>query len=198
MRYINLTSRKTLFIAKAIVLIVILIVLLGILWKFADARVVTRFTASPTPEATTEAAANINDRHELPECFLGRCPEYFSMEVDGNPNTYESVVVIPIGMTKAAGKVWIIGEGKVIFETAALAQINIKENESGNGFTISYLKDWSDFKNLVFANAEYRYQDGKFVLVGGEEPQINSYNGEVCDNYTEITKFGLPFLRVAW
>ncbi len=169
MRYSNFISRKTLYTSLAINLILILALIVGILWKFAGERIVDQSVKQNASEVTTEAVESINDRRELLECFLGRCPEYISMEVDGNPDSWESVVIIPIGMTKGAGKVWIIREGKVIFETAALAQIGIKENESGNGFTISYWKDWADLKNPVVASAEYKYQDEKFVLVGGEE-----------------------------
>ena len=169
MSYSIFISRKTLYTSLAINLILILALIVGILWKFAEERIVDQSAKPYAPEVTTEAVENINDRRELPECFLGRCPQYFSMEVDGDPNTFESIVVIPISMTKGAGKVWIIREGKVIFETAALAQIGIKENEGGNGFTISYWKDWSDIKNPVVASAEYKYQDEKFVLVGGEQ-----------------------------
>lgn len=130
----------------------------------------------------------IKSNPKLPECSLGRCPEYFIMEVDGNPDSTESVAIIPIGMTKGAGKVWIIRDGEVIYETSALAQIRVKENDTGNGFTLSYWKEWTNLDSPTIATVEYTYENGAFK----EKNEV-----EVCDNYQDIEQFEKP-IPVTW
>src|SRR3989344_5113420 len=88
-----------------------------------------------TPQETPKTA-----ELKLPECAYGKCPIYFSMDVDGD-HLSESVVVIPTAMTQGAGKVWIIDEGKVIFDSGEMAGIWVEEIEGGNGFILSYMSD---------------------------------------------------------
>lgn len=74
---------------------------------------------------------------ELPECFLGHCPVYKTFDVDGDQLS-ESLVIIPTTMNHAAGKLWIIKDGKVIFGSGHHAQIGVEPVEDGNGFILSY------------------------------------------------------------
>lgn len=101
-------------------------------------------------------------QQELAECFAGRCPEYFSMDVDGD-GLAESVVVIPTAMTQGAGKVRIIDEGKIVFETPEMMRVWVKQSskdaEVGNKFTLLYAKK-ANSNDLTEIN--YVYQDGQF------------------------------------
>ena len=100
------------------------------------------------------------DQQKLPECDVGRCPQFFSMDVDkdGLP---ETAAIIPVGMTKGAGKLWIIKNGKLIFDTSVLAEIWIKEVSDGNGFILSYAPDTTYPEKTK--EIRYFYKDGKFV-----------------------------------
>jgi hypothetical protein len=101
-------------------------------------------------------------KQELPKCFLGRCPEYFSMDVDGD-DLAESLVIIPTAMTQGAGKLWVIDEGKVIFETNEMMRIWVKQSpedaEAGNRFTLLYAKE---VNSNDLTEVKYVYQDGQF------------------------------------
>lgn len=101
-------------------------------------------------------------KQELPKCFLGRCPQYFSMDVDGDMLA-ESVVVIPTAMTKGAGKVWIIDNDKVIFDSGEMMRIGIiqtkKQIEKGNGFTLLY---GTELNSTKVNEKEFIYQNGQF------------------------------------
>lgn len=117
---------------------------------------------------------------KLPECFAGRCPIYMSIDVDGDNSSSESVVIIPDEiMTKGVGQVWVIKEGKIIFESQVLPGIGVKGNGQGNGF-ILYWKDWTNPASVVEATAEYTYENGTFKEKNDEQ---------ACDNYTEIKQF---------
>lgn len=101
-------------------------------------------------------------KQEIPECFLGRCPEYFSMDVDGD-DLPESLVIIPTAMTQGAGKLWVIDEGEVIFETYEMMGIGVEQSpedaEAGNRFTLFYAEEINS-NDLTEVN--YVYQDGQF------------------------------------
>lgn len=101
----------------------------------------------------------------IPECYAGRCPQYFSMDVDGDNSSSESVVVVPTAMTQGAGKVIVIKKGKVIFESPELMRINAiqtkKQLESGSGFTILYGKE---VNSNVGSEISYKYQNGKVTI----------------------------------
>ena len=110
--------------------------------------------------------------YELLECDLGRCPEITSTEVDGSYETRETLVYVPIGMTKGAGRFLIIQNGKLLFDTPAFANLDIEIPESGddpnNGFTLTWWKSWEDLKNPVQGEAEFEYQDGGLKQVNGD------------------------------
>lgn len=99
---------------------------------------------------------------KLPECFLGRCPEYFSMDVDGD-DLSESLVIIPVAMTQGAGKLWVIDEGKVVFESEEKMRIGVKQSpeevEVGNGFTLLYAEE---VNSNDLTEVKYVYEDGQF------------------------------------
>jgi len=99
---------------------------------------------------------------KLPECFLGRCPEYFSMDVDGD-DLSESLVIIPTAMTQGAGKLWVIDEGKVVFESDERMGIGVKQSpeevEAGNGFTLLYAEG---INSNDLTEVKYVYKDGQF------------------------------------
>ena len=98
---------------------------------------------------------------KLPECFLGRCPEYFSMDVDGD-DLSESLVIIPTVMTQGAGKLWVIDEGRVIFESDEKMRIWVKQSpeevEVGNGFTLLYAEE---VNSSDLTEVKYVYEDGQ-------------------------------------
>ena len=94
------------------------------------------FSKNTAVNAPMQEPTNI--KQELPKCLLGRCPQYFSMDVDGD-TLAESAVIIPTAMTQGAGKVWVIDNDKVIFDSGEMMRIEIiqtkKQIEEGNGFT---------------------------------------------------------------
>ncbi len=101
---------------------------------------------------------------EVPECYLGLCPRYYSMEVDGD-GISESVVVVPTRMTKGAGKVLVIDEGKIVFESEELSHIGVVEtgedNPKGNKLPITYSNSGNS-EDLM--KKVYIYQDGVYQL----------------------------------
>jgi len=102
---------------------------------------------------------------ELPECFSGQCPSYYSMNVDGESNQ-ESAVIIPTAMSQGLGKVWIIDEGKLIFDSGEKMRIGItqtnEQKDLGTGFILRYA---TEFNSNEGVSEEYLYQDGHFVIV---------------------------------
>lgn len=88
----------------------------------------------------------------MPECFMGRCPEYVSMDVDGD-DLSESIVIIPTAMTQGAGKVWIIDEGRVVFESEEMMRIDVtqtrEQQEQGNGFTLRYGTEVNSTESII-------------------------------------------------
>jgi len=107
----------------------------------------------------------IDTPRKLPECYAGRCPEYFSMDVDGD-DLSESLAIIPTAMTQGAGKLWIIDNGKVIFETPEIMRIGVRQSpeeaEAGNRFSLFHAKEVNS-NNLT--EIKYLYQDGQFKVV---------------------------------
>ena len=108
-----------------------------------------------------------NVKREIPECYLGKCPQYFSMDVDGD-SLSESSVVVPLTMTKGYGKVLIIDEGKIVFDSRGMINVWItqteKQIESGNGFTLTY---GAELDSNETSETKYVYKDGLF------EPEVN-------------------------
>ena len=107
-----------------------------------------------------------NIKQELPKCLLGRCPQYFSMDVDGD-TLAESAVIIPTAMTQGAGKVWVIDNDKVIFDSGEMMRIEIiqtkKQIEEGNGFTLLYGMKVNSTKG---SEKKFIYKDGQFRTEG--------------------------------
>ena len=108
------------------------------------------------------------DKVEIPECKFGMCPGYDQVEVDGNIETVETLLYIPVAMTKGAAKFWIIQDGKITYQSPGLAQLGVEEKESGNGFVISYWSDYSDLLNPIRSEANFEYRDGAYVQVSGD------------------------------
>jgi len=101
--------------------------------------------------------------NKIPECFAGRCPQYFEMTVDKDWGSSASVVIIPTAMTQGAGKVMIIKKGKVILETPEMPGIGIDNVDDGDGFILHYSSPRDENLNNVQYSVRYRYRDGKFV-----------------------------------
>lgn len=103
-------------------------------------------------------------KQELPECVAFRCPVYQTMEVNGDM-IEESVVIIPTAMTQGAGKIWIIKEGKVIFDSGEKMQIDIKQTqkqkEEGKGFILKYSNQVNEQDG---SETEFSYKNGQFIL----------------------------------
>lgn len=107
------------------------------------------------------------------ECVAWRCPASSSIEVDGNYETYETLVYIPISLTKGAGRFVILRKREVIFETPALAALDIqipedKEDQVNDTFTLTYWESWENLENPVKSEAVFRFQDGRFQQISGD------------------------------
>jgi len=104
------------------------------------------------------------EEKEIPKCYLGRCPEYQSVDVD-NDSEAESVVIIPTAMTKGAGMLWIIeNDNTVVFKSKEYAGIDFENTEKG--FNLKYMSNWDDLANPEYSEIRYEYKDSKFEEVG--------------------------------
>lgn len=121
-------------------------------------------TSNLNTDLPEEQALITVEKQKIPECVVGRCPTYFSMDVDNDNKTSESVVVIPTHMTQGAGKVLIIKDGEIIFETQVMPGIWVESVNDGNGFILIYkirdrIGDSSSDREI---RVRYRYRDGQF------------------------------------
>jgi hypothetical protein len=98
---------------------------------------------------------------EIPQCYAGRCPVYYSFTVDNDPQADESEVIVPEAMTQGTGKLMIIKKGKIIFESLSMMQISVRPNEYGDGFVIDYADKVN--QSLQDQELKYRFVNGKFV-----------------------------------
>lgn len=119
-----------------------------------------RFTNKPTTYISEKNNELVEQKY--PECFSGLCPEYFSMDVDGDGYS-ESAIVIPTAMTQGAGKVWIVDNGKVVFDSGEKMRIGINQNkkqiDEGSGFTLWYGTEVNSTKGVKVG---YIYKNGQF------------------------------------
>lgn len=105
-----------------------------------------------------------------PTCNFGQCPTYKSGDTDGDGDS-ESLVVVPVSMTKGGGEVWIIDEGKVVFKSDGQANISVKApgyevvNNEG-GFIITYTKEYdgTGLRPKTWATEEWKYEKGNYML----------------------------------
>lgn len=104
-----------------------------------------------------KAPQQVEVKYEIPECFLGRCPKYESVDVDGD-KLAESVIIIPTTMTRGAGKLWIIKNGKVIFKSGEYPGISFENTDEG--FLINFI---SSFETGEESSVKYIYRNGKFT-----------------------------------
>lgn len=97
---------------------------------------------------------------EVPKCSYGRCPEYVSIDVDGDPHT-ESVVIVPVAMTQGAGQLWVVDEGKVIWKSESYMRIGVDRlfEEDTYGFVLVYSKEPNSNKR---SEIKYIYENGQF------------------------------------
>lgn len=102
----------------------------------------------------------VANKQQLPECFAGKCPHYFTWDVNGDSQMSDSVVVIPTAMTKGAGKVWVIDKGKVVFDSGELMDVWVEEPEDHEGFYLLYK---TNINNPISHKVKYIYKDGKFI-----------------------------------
>lgn len=103
-------------------------------------------------------------QQKLPECILGLCPVYQSVSVDGDDSDSESLVVVPTAMTKGAGKLWIIDQGKLVFESKEYAQIDVEGSENGNGFILKYAIKPDYYTQNQKIRYEYKNREYKAVV----------------------------------
>lgn len=115
---------------------------------------------------------------DIPECDFNGCPEYKAIDTDGD-NLYESVVYKRIAMTKGAGGVWIIDEGKVVFRASG-AQFSYEENEDIPGITVNYVKEFDD----TGLNPK-TWETEKWIYLGGEYVLANDYEG-FCEEHLDL------------
>src|SRR3989344_7520234 len=105
----------------------------------------------------------VEAKQELPKCLAGICPSYSSMDVDGD-GLAESIVIIPTAMTQGAGKVWVIKDDKVIFDSGEKMRIYAfqtkKQVEDGNGFILQY---GTEINSTNGVEIKYIYKDGQFT-----------------------------------
>lgn len=129
-------------------------------------------SATTTKPAITESRPNdvVNDQ-KIPECYAGRCPEYFSMDVDGD-HLSESVVVVPTAMTQGAGKLMIVKNGKVIFESPEMMGIWVEQAEDGDGFYLIYREEVNSPESE--RKVRYRYRDGQFISEADEDDCVKN------------------------
>lgn len=97
----------------------------------------------------------------IPQCSFGLCPEYQSMDVDGD-GLSESVVIVPTAMTQGAGQVWVIDQGKVVWKSQEFMRIAVAALKDQNkpGFALLYTKEPNSTEGSAI---EYAYKDGNFI-----------------------------------
>lgn len=130
-----------------------LLFIYGILISFTFIK---GLNAKPNP---MPLGTNIED---YPECRFDQCPEYSSMDVDGD-RLSESVVVQHTAMTQGAGKVLVIKNGKKIFETEEEAEIGVKAVDDGNGFILLYSSPRDEHRNSINYEVRYTFKNGRFI-----------------------------------
>ena len=132
---------------------VILFLILGFIVGFFTKQLID-------PKATTLYSPEVVS-DEAPQCLFGRCPEYQSMDVDGDGQS-ESVVVVPTAMTQGAGEIWIIDDGKVIWKSQEYMRVGVTAlpDENVPGFALLYAKEPNSTEGTTI---EYIYKDGNFI-----------------------------------
>ena len=133
----------------------IVLILLGFLIEFASKKTNSITYVQEKPEISPY----------IPECFAGLCPTYKSEETDGD-GLAESVVEVPTAMTKGAGKILIIDDGKLVFDSGEAPGISYEVPEDIAGINISFAKEYDEtgINVKTWATEEYRYENGKYVL----------------------------------
>lgn len=137
-----------------------LLICLGI---FALGLVLGVLIGSKTTVVSSPPSSLATTNDIIPECLLGLCPEYISMDVDED-DLAESVVIIPTAMTQGAGKVWIIDDGKKVFDSGEFMRINVfqkpEQSQKGSGFTLLYGTEINSSDNAK--EVTFEYLDGSF------------------------------------
>lgn len=140
------------------ILVYIGLILIGFLAGYLTNTLVnlTRAEAIPNPYKALPSS-----KQQLPECFAGKCPQYFSWDVTGD-QLAESVVVIPTAMTKGAAKVWVINKGKVVFDSSELMDAWVEESKEVTGFYLLYK---TNIDNPISHRDKYIYREDHFMQV---------------------------------
>lgn len=167
---------------KQKIVIYLILILMGFGGGFFVHSLITHIQEDTLPNPYKTLSSS---QQKLPECFLGFCPQYFSMDVDGDNNTAESVVIIPTRMTKGAGKLWVISKGKLIFESEELMQIGVKEAEDNRGFYLLYK---TDIDNPISNKVKFIYKNGTFMITDNEAIEIVKNLPEVKDFLQRMAK----------
>lgn len=102
-------------------------------------------------------------QQKLPECILGLCPTYQSMSVDDDDSDSESLIIIPTAMTKGVGKLWVIDQGKLVFESKEYAQIGVEASKNGNGFILKYAIEPDYYTQNQ--QVRYLYNSGEYKAI---------------------------------
>jgi len=81
-----------------------------------------------------------NQINDVPYCFLGHCPTFYSMDITKGEGQNYSVVEQPTHMTKGVGQIWVIdGKPSVIFKSKTYTQVGVEESLDKDGFYITYM-----------------------------------------------------------
>jgi hypothetical protein len=126
----------------------------------------SKSNTAATDISIKDKTGEVKNEQYIPECEFGLCPKYESYDTDGD-SLSESIVLVPTAMTKGAGKVIIIEQGKIVFDSGEAAQMSYELPKEGSGIIISYAKEYDEtaLKVKTWVKDKYIYKEGKYVLV---------------------------------
>lgn len=153
----------------------IILILLVIILSYSNIRQNESINALKSKNDNLVKTNKTLESNLMPECNFGHCPEYDSFNTDDDSD-WESVVEIPTTMNRGAGEIWIIDKGKVVFKHEGGAGVSYRvpcygkdqevDKECG-GIFISYISsfDSTALNPDVWTTEEWRYREGKYVLI---------------------------------
>lgn len=118
-------------------------------------------TPSPIVEQTKVESS------EIPECFMGNCPEYLKQEWNiYGPEAGASIIRVPTAMSKGAGQIWVIHLGKAIYKSPEFAGVSARVDSENSKLFINYISEWQDdgLHPKIWETDELVYKDSKFEL----------------------------------
>ena len=150
--------------AKQALVVVLALLIAFFAYQLGFAKGESRAEVTVDTEMIEEIISQ-SDTQDFPSCNSGRCPEYKSMDTDGDLLP-ESVVYIPIAMTKGAATVWIIDDNKVVFKSGGGAMLSYKQNDDIPGITVSYVSEFerNGIDPKTWVSDKWIHIDGDYVL----------------------------------